>query len=187
MPTTDGRRKPTAQAMSEDGGRGREVTRSAGSPGEERRGVPESAEKSRPIALCPASPRPLVWAILCLGAATGCGTKPPVPLEPVLGQVTFYGRPVVAELLFQPIKEGGAPNGRPSYALSTADGRYTARFTPEFAGAVPGKHRVTVTVFPFADEGEPQSLDEATRPFRRVALEREVRPGRNEFHFLLTF
>ncbi len=147
----------------------------------------ETAGKCGRIPLFLVSPWPVVGVVLCLGGVAGCGAKPPVPLEPVLGQVTFYGRPVVAELLFQPIKEGGAPNGRPSYALSAADGNYTARFTPEFAGAVPGKHRVTVTVFPFADEGEPQSLDEATRPFRRVVLEREVRPGRNEFHFLLTF
>jgi hypothetical protein len=126
-------------------------------------------------------------AATLMACSAGCGDKAPVPLEAVAGQVTFYGRPVVAELLFQPIQADGSPNGRPSYALSSSDGRYAARFTPEFLGAVPGRHRVTVTVFPFADEGEPQSLDEATKPFRRIILERDVRAGGNQFHFLLTF
>lgn len=134
-----------------------------------------------------ASPCLLAFVALIAASATGCGERAPVVLEPVIGQVTFYGRPVVAELLFQPIQANGAANGRPSYALSAADGRYQAQFTPEYVGALPGRHRVTVTVFPFADEGEPRSLDEATRPFRRIVVERDVRTGSNEFHFLLTY
>ena len=126
------------------------------------------------------------WAGLLLVAGCGGSTTGPA-LEPVAGRVSFYGRPVVAEVLFQPIKVGGAPAGRPSIGRSDATGRYQAMFAADRAGVVPGPNRVTVTVFPFAEEGEPQSMDDATRPFKRVVFERTIAAGGDAIDFLLTY
>ena len=60
-------------------------------------------------------------------------------------------------------------------------------FAADRAGVVPGPNRVTVTVFPFAEEGEPQSMDDATRPFKRVVFERTIAAGGDAIDFLLTY
>lgn len=100
--------------------------------------------------------------------------------------MTLYARPVVAEVLFQPLDKAGQPTGRPSVALSGKDGRFVARFSPEAAGALIGLHRVTVTIFPFADEGEPATYEDATKPLRRASFTRTVVEGNNRFDFPLT-
>jgi hypothetical protein len=120
-------------------------------------------------------------------ALAGCGSAKGPPLGEVAGRVTFYARPVVAEVLLQPLDNAGQPTGRPSVALSGTDGLFAARFSPEATGALIGPHRVTVTVYPFADEGEPATYEDATKPLRRASFARTVREGTNRFDFPLTF
>lgn len=116
----------------------------------------------------------------------GCGGAKGPPVGTVEGRVTLYARPVVAEVLLQPLDKAGQPAGRPSVALSGKDGRFAARFTPEVAGALIGPHRVTVTVYPFADEGEPATYEDATKPLQRATFRRIVQAGTNQFDFPLT-
>jgi hypothetical protein len=126
-------------------------------------------------------------ALTCLMfLLAGCGGAKGPPLGAVEGRVTLYARPVVAEVLMQPLDKAGQPSGRPSVALSGKDGRFVARFSPEAAGALIGLHRVTVTIFPFADEGEPATYEDATKPLRRASFERTVVEGNNRFDFPLT-
>ncbi len=61
-------------------------------------------------------------------------------LTRVRGQVTFKGRPVPNLFInFVPDK------GRPSWALTDADGRFTAHYDKDRNGAIPGKHKVFMT------------------------------------------
>lgn len=117
----------------------------------------------------------------------GCGHSSGVPLAKVTGRVTFYGRPVPAEILFQPEGEDRKPAGRPSTANADENGNFTLQFTEQEAGAVIGRQRVTIKVLPFADSGEPATFQDATTPLKVVRLFREVRAGSNEFDFALTY
>lgn len=73
--------------------------------------------------------------------AAGCGGSNDVALVPVEGTVTLNGEPLVgAEVLFRP--EG---KGRPSAARTDLDGHYRLLYTDEQWGAVPAKHKVSIT------------------------------------------
>ena len=133
----------------------------------------------------------LSWlGMACLAAmvlpAQGCSRSSGVPLAPVTGNVTFYGRPVVAEIFFQPTAPDGKPLGRPSTALSDSNGEFTLRFSDNEWGAVIGSHRVLVKVLPYADSGEPEGFYDATVPLKVAELHRDVRAGRNQLNFALT-
>lgn len=131
-----------------------------------------------------------LW-MACLGAmvlpAQGCSRSSGVPLAPVTGNVTFYGRPVAAQLVFQPVALDGKPLGRPSTALSNASGDFTLQFSDSEWGAAIGSHRVLVKVLPYADSGEPEGFHDATVPLKVAELQREVRKGRNQLDFALTY
>ena len=121
------------------------------------------------------------------GLCCGCGSGSGVPLVPVEGHVLFYGRPVQAELIFQPIDAEGRLAGRPSTAFSDRSGYYRAQFTSQEPGVKPGRQRITVTIFPFADEGEPQSFQDATQPLKKVMLVQEIGPRGGQYDFPLLF
>lgn len=129
----------------------------------------------------------LVAAVLGMGLFAGCGRSPDVPLAPVSGRVFFHGRPVPAELLFQPLSDSERPAGRPSTGVANSDGQYTLHYTSEFPGALLGRHAVVVKILPYADEGEPTSFAAASTPLKVVRLIREVREGRNEMNFAITY
>lgn len=130
---------------------------------------------------------PALLALLTSMAAVGCGGSSGIPLAPVTGTVTFYGRPVVAELLFQPATPDGTPRGRASTAMSDSNGQFTLQFSDSEWGAMLGTHRVLVKVLPFADSGEPEILYDATLPIKVAELRRNVRSGRNRLDFALTY
>lgn len=125
--------------------------------------------------------------ILLTTALAGCGHSSGVPLAKVTGRLTFYARPVPAEILFQPEGDDRKPTGRPSTAIADENGEYTLQFTEQEAGAVIGRQRVTIKVLPFADSGEPATFQDATTPLKVVRLIREVQPGSNQFDFVLTY
>ncbi len=136
------------------------------------------------------SHRRWLW-VACLGVMVlptqGCSRSSGVPLAPVTGNVTFYGRPVVAQLVFQPVALDGKPLGRPSTATSDASGDFTLRFSDSEWGAVIGSHRVSVKVLPYADSGEPEGFYDATVPLKVAELQREVRAEKNQLNFALTY
>jgi len=124
---------------------------------------------------------------MILALIAGCGHTSGVPLANVSGRATFYGRPVPIEIIFQPETDDRQLAGRPSVAVTDADGYYTLGFTQEEQGAVIGRQRVTLKVLPFADGGEPATMTEAVTPLKTTRVLREVRPGNNRFDFALTY
>src|SRR5262245_25108766 len=87
-------------------------------------------------------------AIVLLGcvavALSGCGRW---GAAPVSGKVTLNGKPLAnAKVTFQPIGTGGKEAGPASVGETNAAGEYTLTMIRKGgAGAVVGKHRVTIT------------------------------------------
>jgi len=82
-----------------------------------------------------------VMATLYLAVVAGCGKPSDYPdLFPVSGSVTMDGQPLDgARVSF-------VPNGaRPSSGTTDSSGRYELQYTGEYAGAVAGKHRVSIS------------------------------------------
>jgi hypothetical protein len=104
----------------------------------------------------PASPpRRAVGAVLAVAVLAGCTQGP--PLASVSGVVTRAGKPVPSLCVtFTPEK------GRPSMGMTDTAGRYTLRCTRERAGAVYGRHRVSVAYCPTSmEEGMAVQLGKA--------------------------
>ncbi len=71
----------------------------------------------------------------------GCGGSS-VTLVPVTGTVYLDDQPLAnAKIVFTPAE------GRASFATTDAQGRYKLLYTADLAGAVTGKHRVTISTF----------------------------------------
>jgi hypothetical protein len=84
---------------------------------------------------------PVMVALLL---TAGCSQGPQV--VKVNGKVTHHGKPVPGLFLnFEP------ENGRPSWAITDKEGRFTLACFEENDGAVVGKHRVYVSI---KDEGQ---------------------------------
>lgn len=78
---------------------------------------------------------PLVLALVCF---TGCGDG--LGLAPVKGTVTLDGQPLAgAEVIFRPA------DGRPSLGVTDAEGKYELRYDTDLLGALPGKHKVSIS------------------------------------------
>ncbi len=87
----------------------------------------------------------------CLFA--GCGRKNDLGVVPTSGTVTHNGQPVADLFLnFEPA------SGRPSWALTDANGQFNAVYTSHLPGVLPGECRVWVTIRPKSVEEEQQLL-----------------------------
>ena len=76
---------------------------------------------------------------MAITLALGCGTDNP-DVVPVSGTVTRNGKPVPnVEVYFQPSQ------GRPSYAVTDAQGKFELGYTREQNGALIGNHTVYIT------------------------------------------
>jgi hypothetical protein len=119
----------------------------------------------------------------------GCG-KRDESLAEVRGDVTLCGLPVIAEILFEPFPEPGKSSGRPSTAVTDAQGRFRMMQEPSVPGARIGRHRVSVRVQRLVADDQPLQLPETPEGIsghlKGTQLSREVRSGHNEFHFRLT-
>jgi hypothetical protein len=94
--------------------------------------------------------------VLAAVLVSGCGQSS--PLIPVTGSVTLDGEPLPkAHVLFRP------QNGRPSFAVTDANGKYALQYTSQSMGAVPGKHVVCVTT---ADDEEGDTAAKEILPSR---------------------
>lgn len=124
--------------------------------------------------------------VLLLFACCGCGrTTAEATLADVSGRVTFNGRPVMAEVSFQPA--GDETRGRPSRATSADDGRFTLQYSADAEGAVVGTHDVTITIAAVGDSANPAPGMGMQQAVKTARLVRVVRPGTNHFHFALTY
>ena len=90
-----------------------------------------------------------VWtAVIVSAVAAGCGKSDGPQVIPVTGTVTRNGKPVAnAFLNFKPVQ------GRPSWAITDARGKYALEYDATTKGAVIGKHTVWVTQPISAAEG----------------------------------
>jgi hypothetical protein len=112
-----------------------------------------------------------VAALLC--GYVGCTKGPPV--ADVTGKLTYNGQPVrYAAVDFRPLDE----SGRPSLGWTDEEGEYVAQYTLRQPGALIGRHKVSVRVYP-AEGEKPIPVPEkfGTNP----QVEIEVKPGSNRF------
>lgn len=136
-----------------------------------------------------------------IGVFGGCGGGES-SLGEVTGQITFNGLPTAAEIMFEPIESGdrsetpgtaagGTPGsgvtGRPSTGLADTEGRFTLGYTASQQGALVGLHRVSVRVFRPAAEGGATTLEDVVAVVKVTQFVRRVKPGRNRFHFAITY
>lgn len=79
------------------------------------------------------------WAIVMVAiSASGCGPRGP-EIVPIEGTVTHNGQPVPnLRIYFMPA------GGRPSWAISDANGYFALDYDPEHRGAKVGMHQVWV-------------------------------------------
>jgi hypothetical protein len=84
-----------------------------------------------------------------LAAGLGCGSGKFVPVS---GKVTLNGKALPGAIVsFEPLGSDGAPSGElGSTGKTEADGTFRLQSTDGSSGAVPGKHRVRISL---ADDG----------------------------------
>ena len=118
----------------------------------------ESAWFSLPLSL-----RGLVGILMFVATigVCGCGPRGPVVVR-VTGTVTHQGKPVPNLVLnFKP------EEGRPSWGITDAEGKYFLEYNRDRKGAVVGKHTVWVRFRPSSPSQEMQKK-RARRPFRSL-------------------
>ena len=81
------------------------------------------------------------FLLLSLVPLTGCSESDAPELVTVTGTVAQGGAPAEGVLV-----EFRSPNGRPSFGRTDEEGRYTAMYTPNTPGVLPGTIPVYVTV-----------------------------------------
>jgi hypothetical protein len=115
-------------------------------------------------------------AILAVvGAEPGCGTASGPLVVPVSGTVTRTGKPVPNLFLnFMPVL------GRPSWAITDANGRYALEYDDTRKGATVGSHTVWVSSAPSGSEGmgpedQPQASPELPEILKKYGT-REATP-----------
>lgn len=138
------------------------------------------------------------WGLVVLGLLAGCGKAS--QSATITGEVTFNGLPARAEVTFQPIEPTKKPSsaaaaetemkpiGRPAIGYTDARGRFNVKQSDEQPGTRPGDHEVRIDVFrSIRDDESPRSYGDVVTPVKQVRLQRTVEPGKNHFHFALTY
>jgi hypothetical protein len=81
-------------------------------------------------------------ALAVLAVCIGCSKGP--ELGEVTGKLTYNGQPVqYAAVEFHPITEG-----KHSIGYTDAQGEYTVQYTIQRAGALVGRHRIVIKMYP---------------------------------------
>lgn len=126
--------------------------------------------------------------LVLLLTASACGKKDESVAE-VRGDITFYGQPAVAEILFEPLASSGKSAGRASTATSDESGKFRLMLDDSRTGAKIGRHRVSIRVqrLNAAIQTSGDFADGVVGAMKTTSLLREVHAGDNEFHFRLTF
>ncbi|WP_437222227.1 carboxypeptidase regulatory-like domain-containing protein [Planctomicrobium sp. SH661] len=104
--------------------------------------------------------------VICLGCGGSNGPK----LVPVRGMITLDGKPLDrASITFHP------EQGRPSVGFSDDEGKYELQYSFDRAGAMPGRHLVTITSEVVAFRSEDVPKDAPTLPGRQELLPKRYR------------
>lgn len=107
----------------------------------------------------------LVGLAALLGAAVGCGEKPP-KLVSVTGKAVHNGKPLTAgSLTFHPESGVQEKGDRPSCQLQS-DGGFTAQTFPYGDGMPPGAYKVTLSKELASRINRPQLVDPARTPLK---------------------
>ena len=94
----------------------------------------------------------------------------------VNGTVLLDGKPVPAAfVVFTP-----HGNGRPAQAKTDQDGRFTLAFTAARAGAIVGKHNVTVSTADLTDDNKVIPEIVPAKYHKSGSVEVEVKSGSND-------
>lgn len=105
----------------------------------------------------PVSQRFLCALLMALLSGCGGGAPDDAPVTaPVRGKVTRKGMPLAGvSVIFQPqgIPEGQP--GSPSSAVTNDAGEYELAYTANVAGAIPGSHRVALSLGDGLDDDDP--------------------------------
>lgn len=97
----------------------------------------------------------VVVAVCCLVPLAGCGRKAVAPTAAAAGVLTCDGKPLPGmNLTFTPVA------GRSATGTTDAEGRFSLSTFKRGDGAVPGKHRVTLSS-PSTDEPMPGTPEAA--------------------------
>jgi len=92
-----------------------------------------------------------IAVVVLLVFASGCGSDGP-DVVPVSGTIRLGGEPLSnATVLFTPVA-----GGRPSAAVTDAEGRYELIYTRDREGALPGEHVVSISTFRDGDPDQDQ-------------------------------
>ncbi len=123
-------------------------------------------------------------ACVVVGCTAG-GNSKSEDLADVRGTVTFCGAPANAELIFEPIGSAQFSGGRPSSAVTDENGEFILYHSSDQKGSKTGENRISIKIHGIAGR-------EITRSAPGTALlstwlVRDVKPGQNQFHFVLTF
>src|SRR4051812_38831419 len=117
-----------------------------------------------------------IGCLACL-AICGCGRE----VVPVLGRVTFNGKPLAgAVVTFQPHSEHGPrrPPTTGSVGRSDDAGRFTLRLVaPDAPGAALGEHTVTINARPGASDESPSKGPQLPREWSDGTKRFTVPPG----------
>ncbi|MFG0265108.1 MAG: carboxypeptidase regulatory-like domain-containing protein [Rhodopirellula sp. JB055] len=125
--------------------------------------------------------------LAALTLVTGCGPDLP-PIGEVSGVITQDGKPVEGVALEFVPEEGG----RPSMAVTDAEGKYTAKFTSQTDGALIGKHTIRYEVngpaAPMPASADSEFIPTSKKPDmggkgKLEPTEVEVVDGSNEINF----
>ena len=116
----------------------------------------------------------------------GCGRGDGPALGLVTGKVTIDDAPLAkAVITYIPEQSGGSV----SYGVTNAEGMYTMQFTTDKAGAVIGKHQVTIEPgsASFSDDGKPLpgSVKIPGKYRKPGTLSADVKAGPNVVDFAL--
>ncbi len=131
--------------------------------------------------------RTLGFAIATVLSSWGCtGNSADHPdVGVVTGVVTLDGAPLVdASVEFSP------KSGRPSNALTDADGRYSLMYLNNVPGALIGTHTVRISTGRYATQPDGSSIPVPEKlPAKyhaKSTITKEVTAGKNQFDFELT-
>lgn len=130
-----------------------------------------------------------VMFLLTSGIVMGCRGAPGPEIAPVDGVVTLDGKPIEgAGVTFEPVGEG-----RSSFALTDAAGRYELVYMPGKKGAMVGEHVVRISKSrksikddngKVIEEGVPEAFPAKVNSSSE--LKAAVKPGANHLDFAVT-
>lgn len=100
-------------------------------------------------------------------AATGCGDPDAPEIARVTGQATRGGKPVPSLTVnFMPT------DGRPSWGITDAQGRYELEYNADYKGAKVGHHKVYVGFRPTSIDGSASDVEGLSDEDRRAIMEK---------------